>query len=672
MVSVHETCNIPRKSYHNLEPILYNKKGTLTNYGVIENADIEGEENRLMLGFAPNGNDFNEDYQEFYDLKRKKKEEDYLKNNFYYFNFVQLNSLMNLINTVQYKNYTHGSSRLIGQFLYITRFLREFTEIEYGSSNSKINKKEIVNYCFLDMFDLKWIEKKYILNEEYSCLIRSQLINLLNTYLEEMSEEGQKKFFEKIDQNMNYNIIVGEMNDCLIEILKIIKKKNDGIDEYFSNIKFEYIFYNYINNDNLIYKNKYFELAEFYYKLLRLINPFYEAYREHYKDHIGHQNKKNYFKFDIFKSDKNDVNKKNIENREAVLFKFIDVIAKEVEIKFIESNKKAYYRKIYFFKSSKCFWANKAQNSKFLETTPRGNLNEKLDYFNKHLDKFLFNINVSYKYRYQKSMLWSNYLKQPTFLNLDIINFLLSVITNILLLTYYYNNSSDIMYASDLNSHLLLNNNASVYGLKQNYILYTTIAFTFLQFIILFIWIYFRYSVNVILNGYEKIPNKKYLINDYKTEIQFKSESFKSYIDMVEIYNDLDSKYLKMDSFDIQSFIMITYLRLQTLFWNKEIFYTVLNIVLNILYFITNYKLLLVIPIMSVVNLYSLFNYFYQAMISKYQQFVALLFFIYIVEYIFSWITFLHFPELMINEYVDRSGNYNDNVIILLFINFIF
>jgi len=31
LVSVHETCIIPRKNNHNLQPILYNKKGTLTN-----------------------------------------------------------------------------------------------------------------------------------------------------------------------------------------------------------------------------------------------------------------------------------------------------------------------------------------------------------------------------------------------------------------------------------------------------------------------------------------------------------------------------------------------------------------------------------------------------------------------------------------------------------------
>jgi len=46
---------------------------------------------------------------------------------------------------------------------------------------------------------------------------------------------------------------------------------------------------------------------------------------------------------------------------------------------------------------------------------------------------------------------------------------------------------------------------------------------------------------------------------------------------------------------------------------------------------------------------------------NKYQQFIALLIFIYLIEYIFSWISFLHFQEFMISEYVDRSGDLNSD-----------
>jgi len=133
-----------------------------------------------------------------------------------------------------------------------------------------------------------------------------------------------------------------------------------------------------------------------------------------------------------------------------------------------------------------------------------------------------------------------------------------------------------------------------------------------------------------------------------------------AYHDIQNKFNDLNSDYLNLKSNTEVSLLKLILIRLKIFFWNKDTKYVMFSLICHILFLITDYYLFLVLPIISIIRLYSLFNYFLKAILSKYKEFIALLIFIYVVEYIFSWMTFLHFQDFMVNEYKLRAGDLNE------------
>jgi len=169
-----------------------------------------------------------------------------------------LKDIINLINLPKFKNYSHRSFRLIIQFLYICRFLKEYLEIEKNKTHP--SKKNIIDNCFFKIFDLKWIFWKNIKNAEYSYVIRFELLTLLNAYLEEYPEALSGSFFIKIKKEIIiYKNIFDEICSCFNEFFKILKKyyKNSNIK-----LTYNYLFLGYINDENTIYKDKSFDIAE--------------------------------------------------------------------------------------------------------------------------------------------------------------------------------------------------------------------------------------------------------------------------------------------------------------------------------------------------------------------------------------------------------------------------
>lgn len=201
---------------------------------------------------------------------------------------------------------------------------------------------------------------------------------------------------------------------------------------------------------------------------------------------------------------------------------------------------------------------------------------------------------------------------------------------------------------------------------RENYILYVSLFNLIVQIFLLTIWFKFRFNINLGLSFYKKLPNKSYLIINLKTENNFKNENFRNYKRIVDEYENLESNAISLMNVRYQPFKAIFH-AIRILMSNREINFIFYCFICNLVYIFSNYKLLLVLPIFSVINLYSLFDYFFKAMISKYREFVAILFFIYLVEYIFSWISFLHFQEFFISEYVPRGNLTAYNVITLFF-----
>jgi len=356
------------------------------------------------------------------------------------------------------------------------------------------------------------------------------------------------------------------------------------------------------------------------------------------------------------------------QNTKKEIYKFLIKIGKEIEVKFQVSNGGYIFRKIYFFKAPQNFWIDKSHKIKFFEKVPRNSLNAKLEYLNNNLDKFLLNINVSYDNRVKSHLEVRKFF--INFKYIDLINFIFIIIINILLLRFYYI-SHKISNQNDLYSQEYLLDHVSTKGDKISYIFYISAVSSVFQFILLFLWFFYRFKVSLYLCGYNLFPKGEYLFKYSKDENEFKINSFDIYHKMNRCFKKVMIPNIKADN---KNFIKGIILIIKTILWENELFYINFCLICNVLYLITNYKLFLVVPVLSVMNLYSLFKYFKKVIMSKYKEFIALLILIFIIEYIFSWISFLHFPDFMIGEYIDRSGdlNYKVNNLISYYFSFLY
>ncbi len=187
-------------------------------------------------------------------------------------------------------------------------------------------------------------------------------------------------------------------------------------------------------------------------------------------------------------------------------------------------------------------------------------------------------------------------------------------------------------------------------------IFFETLFFLLIQICLVFIWYLLRFDIIYWLNYYDSDENNFYIIPKISNDDHLNENNFN---EVKKIFHEENSNYLVAKNHKITLKIQLI---LNSLFFNSQMISITFCLILNILYLLTNYKMFIVIQILAVINMYSLFEYFLQAIYNKYKQFVSLLIFIYCIEYIFSWIAFLHFQEFMITDYINRSGDLNKDV----------
>jgi len=596
--------------------------------------------------------------------------------NFYYQSFVQLENIINLINVKKIGSFSFGSFRLIIQFLYLSRFLKEFLEDDYSKVKEQ-NFKEIIDLCFLKLFDFNWLISDNIKNDDYSYCLRFELLSLLNAYLEEHLKNLKSHEFQfKINQFFeNHERIFNEIAICFDKVIEDLKNRNEEKKVKFEKLNIENLKIEYLESEESLYKNKYFELAELYYKLLRLLDPFYQSFLEEYSNPIilNNENKnqsesesikkekiiRSYkFKNEIEKQDKESYEKERMKKK--IYSDFLIYIGREIEVKFKDSNDKFKLRKIYFFKSPRCFWYKENLKKRFLDEAPRSSIGEKLDHFNKNLDLMLLEINICYQSRNIFLIKFMN-LKLIPFLiiNLDFINFFFVLFNNIFLLFYIFKDSSNTL-SEDINSQIFNYYGSQEIQQKSVYILSSTGIILGLQLILYILWVNTFFHVKLLKSTFNYMLDGNYLLKDYVDEYEFKFNSFIAYDDMLKKLTYLENDELTSNSYSKESFFNIIWRSFVNLFLAENIRFFVFTILCHLLFIITKYYLLLVLPFFAIVRLYSLFGYFLKAILSKYTDFIALLIFIYAVEYIFSWLTFLHFQDFMVSEYKLRSGDLNE------------
>lgn len=593
-----------------------------------------------------------------------------LENNFYFYNFLQLKNIMILFNTCNYSSFIHGSYRLIIQFLYITRYLKEGLELKNSESNQRNIK--IVDHCFKKFFEFDWILSLNIANKEFSYIIRSEILNLFIAYLEEKEENIDNDFANKIYSSLTLQKIFNEIIICLKYLgnpsLEAVK---DVVNEHRErHLSYQELFTRYIDNEEN-YKSRHCELAELYYKLLRHLEPLYlELKNIYFKLQIfyakenkvvtlsdrkrlkaqtsGLFNDINYF---IGKIDSIQTNNFYLENK--AYYQFLMMIGKEIEVKFKESKTSYNYKKLYFFKSPKCFWMNKSFKSQYMLKVPRGSLGAKLDYLTQKIDKLLFTINLSFKYR-PKFLQIGGFYKNFSFYFFELLNFILILILNILLLIRFTKPASGKFEPENLQHQVLIDKNSQEFTEIVTVIFYWAILNSFVELIILLVWFYFRFSLHIRLLFFSSMK-KNFLFSNFKNEIDYKNNSVSNYHKIVTDFENMENPFLTQSPEGSRLRNCVLYIR--AFIWNKEIQFIILSLVCHILFLITKYQLLLVIPVISIINLYELFEYFWRSIKNKYQQFIAILVFIYLVEYIFSWIIFLHYQDFLVGDMVFRNDD---------------
>jgi len=433
------------------------------------------------------------------------------KNNFYYFNFLQLVHIMKLFNTCIYdSSYYHGSFRLIPNFLYITRFLKELLEID----DCKTNKKNdiIINNCFNLFFNFNWlisskikfIDSSFdsdIKNEDFSCLMRAEILNLLVAFLEERGDDIPRAFNEKIYSHLNAKIIFNEIVECFNKIFP------DKINIKF--IKSKYLLRSYILDDS-IYNNKYCQLAELYYKLIRRLKPLYKELKFQFeKIKVSNNRNKNTLE-EIYEIEEDKIyNSKYFE-----FYDFLMTVGKEIEVKFKETNGNVVFKKLHFFKSPKCFWLNNHFKQTFLDNMPSSSLGEKLHHLSENTDLLLFCINICYNSKPRFVWVWKFY-RDFSYYIAEFFNFILVLLINFILLYKYTKKPIGTYYKEDLDTQYIpeiksVENSQSYYVISK--IVITTCI---IEIIFIIIWSYFRYSIRLHYLTY-KANNKNYYFNLFK------------------------------------------------------------------------------------------------------------------------------------------------------------
>lgn len=458
----------------------------------------------------------------------------------------------------------------------------------------------------------------------------------MNIHIEEHREFISNEFKEKILFYLHKGLILNAMMSCFdlaiqeIQGIKDYKFKNKVIS--FANLKCIYL------NDEKFYENKYFDLAEQFYKFLKLtdFDESFEFCRKNYKnksilalvlsENIFHFKEYLYFE-------------RNFHDQFKEYLYFIEFISREIEIKFKDSNENLKFRKIYYFKSPRSFMLNDSIKNKFLEKAPRNSIREKLDFFNKKLDFMLLMFNFEYK---NKHSYWNFIGYIYAFLDhLDIFNFVISLLVNLYLIFYIYENKN-ILLEEDLNSQIFLYPKSMLIDDKSINIIQLISGISCLQILFLFFWNFKNYNV-MNMKFYFKVINKNnYLFQEINFNKEKTKNFFNVYYRMRKRYSNLNDDYFDLSK-NRKNQLNFFFIKLKNLIWNKEIKFVLFSLFCNISFLITKYTLLLVLPILSIIKLYALFGFFLKAIFRKYKEFIALLIFIYVIEYIFSWITYLHF-----------------------------
>ena len=255
-------------------------------------------------------------------------------------------------------------------------------------------------------------------------------------------------------------------------------------------------------------------------------------------------------------------------------------------------------------------------------------------------DHFLFEMIVNYHMVHHSPML--QFLSSINYFYVEIINYILIIIQNIIIIIHFYN-------ATDLPPE---NYDIIEKGKKYRYYYLSLIVF-FIQsaFLIVFIviWYIFKfigcYQLNLM-----KSYNKFFVFKKKKQEGEDEEAEVKSQI-IIDYFKE-DTEITSLDMYseiskNISTWDKIYLSVVECSINNREVNMLIYNLIFNILFISTRCYIFLTIPILFIANIIpTLFDIFF-AMKTKFLNMLIVLMFEYFVIYIFMWITYFYLPKFL-------------------------
>ena len=631
------------------------------------------------------------------------------ENNFFYQNFKQLSVILSLLTKSKIKNFYSGSERLMIQFLYISRAIKEFTECDYKNMDNKVAK--IVKYSFTKLFDIEYIFTITDLYKDnmYCMPIITQLLKILIAFLEEFpykNDEEYLKFKELLD------IRCSQKHELYLEMILCFKRHFEKDPQIIFNDEFikNQLFIQYAENDT-IYVSDEIRLAGLYNYLLNILTRTKLSLHEKFNEFT--LTIKDIPMIDVFEVDKNHNNNNNQIICEKIpqlkkvgithiglkeFYTFYQEISCQVEVEFLydKDDKDLENRYIFFLKHPRAFNYLKSLKKVFVDNVDRSNLGSKIDGFIKYYDRFLFSIDMCFFYKKKPSFIikllslfYKNRVEMYTsfeYKYFNYINFFLNLILNILLLSYFY---VDVPYGAvdALKSQLViftphkdeLNpenfDRLNLLTTRYQYVFYTTIPIVCVQAIIYLVWIFFRFHLTFWLTYYDSDNRNYYIIKKKVKPHDF--EETDMHEDKIISFDQNErkkSKIYNLFAFSSKNFSCLKFLLIlfKTLFLSPEIFFIIWGIVSNILYIASNYPLFIVIQISSIYNFSPFIRLFAKVLKDKSISFLTLLVMTFLFEYLFMWVGFLHGQEFLFSQFrLMKSGYEFEDDVKKLFFNYI-
>ena len=550
-----------------------------------------------------------------------------------------------------------------------------------------LDYKPVLNVLFLKIKPEKDNNKLYLLRKKVICYVKMKYVQLLISYL----QIGKDEIF--VDKLIQLKFSSIELFQEILYNFKelLLNLKDIDVELYNSLIK--------INNDDT-YVNK---LIEFYtyepkfrniiefplcLKLYILIKTYEDIYFEvslknHFErltvyedkindiDNVGIRSKfsKRIYKFLEKIVIKVEVRKEIIEekeeNEELNNKNNIEIITDNIMKKLNKNNEKEneigneeyiyedeninysnFNNKIIFFaRPYITFTLSDNSKNSFVEKVDRSNATSKFISLINFADYCLFEMIVNLN-RNGKSE-FNNYMTNLNFKTIEIINYLLIIVQNLLLMYHYYI-SPDVDF--------------SVYDIKDESLTYhifiSNLIVSIIQILFLIlsliIWFYFRFINYYQYNLMQKF-NQSFIFRRKNEEKIISPEVIDLFKEdkQISVYN-----VQKDINKDISLYKKINISIIECVLGNREINILIYSILLSSLYLITRSSLFLVVQTLFIANIIeTLFNIF-KAMKMKFLSIIIVLIFDFIIVYLFMWFSYFYFSDFFhFDQILDRESH---------------